>query len=1537
MEVEMSDHVVNNNVVSLFNYIKELSKMRKKLVTNIAEHQWYTPLSEFEYDEDNINVFYRDSISSDSDDDYTDDSSLILSIGKPDFYDPPKLPQSLYFWVVEGWEDYNKEFDFLKSDFVYNKERNIERDVKFTDNKQLVLEYEKWSKERDEWAKNQRAISKTRIYFSELYRLYNELQRDSENIELIVANGIIKDSHNKKVNHPVLTKRVNLNFDSVKNVIRIDDTDTEPQLYTDIFQDIKDINSNVIKKFQQSVDENFIHPLDRVSNSTFLESLVRELSVNSKYYDNDLIEKKSNIRLSITNSPVLIVRKRLDGTIKVIEQIIEDIEQGSEVPNPILDIVSGGMSDIDNSIEEESISEQLASVGGESVDILLSKEANREQLEIAKRIENYNAVLVQGPPGTGKTHTIANLMGHFLAQGKTVLVTSHTNKALRVLKEKVVPGLQNLCVSVIEDSNKDMERSVDGITEYMSNYNVHEVKNSMDSLHSERISIINELADIRNNIYDLINKENDIFVVEDQEYTPSSAAKYVVENRDRLDIIPGEIAIGKSLTLDYSELVDLYRSNALISEKDDLELSISLPDPEYCLSEDDFNKAIKNLEINNALISEINDNYSWSISEEVRRGMINLSKEDFHMSIPNVTSVDAESFKTFLKTIKPLDEWNVNAALDGKNGGYYKERWLELIEKIDGTIKLSEDNDRISFAKDIRIGQDLTGNAVEVQVNKLREILHSKSKISKIQLLLNKELSVCYEMITINGEKISTVEDCDIILSNLKLNESRLTCARHWDELIGKYDTRFFDLDEHRPEDIASRWAPVVLDSLNWYEKNVENLKKYLYHLNIPYEEIFKTELTDSKQDILNKTIETVHNDLVPICDLIIAFNEVIAINGTLDSAIEYLERGQRIDSILCQNLVINIKNKDTYNYGASLHQLVSMHEKYRLKDNRQDLLDKLSKVAPLWSNLIEHREGIHGEPNVPDNIIEAWKWKQLDMELELITSKSFNSLQVKSRQLSKAYRDITAKYAEKSAWYHLLSRASGNRDMQQALHGWKQTVKKIGKGTGKRAPALRAKARELMSECQSAVPAWIMPINKALETLNPKENKFDVVIIDEASQSDVSSLAVLYLANKAIIVGDDKQVSPGGVGVNVDKINDLQDMYIKGVIPNSHLYDVSTSIYDIAATTFQPLMLREHFRCVPEIIGYSNMLSYDYKIKPLRDVSQISITPSVVHHKVKHGERLDDKTNRVEANEIVSLIKSCIKQPEYDGKTFGIISLVGAEQVKLIQQIIEQEIEPRVIQERKILCGTPANFQGDERDVVFLSMVYSPEDTGPLRMVTDGTNDMTKKRYNVAASRAKDQLWIVTSLDSALDLKSGDIRKGLIEYSMDPTHIDIRNKEIESKSDSPFESEVVKRLVDRDYEVIQQWPVGSYRLDMVVRDGDNLIAIECDGERYHSGEEKIREDMERQTILERLGWRFIRIRGSEYYMDKDKAIDRVIFDLSEAEVYPSLSLKSSTENDNDNNDLLSSVLEDSRIILDEFEEKHIIKSDKAVEYALSN
>ena len=301
-------------------------------------------------------------------------------------------------------------------------------------------------------------------------------------------------------------------------------------------------------------------------------------------------------------------------------------------------------------------------------------------------------------------------------------------------------------------------------------------------------------------------------------------------------------------------------------------------------------------------------------------------------------------------------------------------------------------------------------------------------------------------------------------------------------------------------------------------------------------------------------------------------------------------------------------------------------------------------------------------------------------------------------------------------------------------------------------------------------------------------------------------------------------------------------------------------------------------------------MLSYDYQIKPLREASSSNLLPAVINYRVDAGQRDGkNKVNQPEAKAIVALMRACMEQPEYEGKSFGVISLLGDEQYQLIQKEIDASISPKEIMQRNILCGNSANFQGDERDVIFLSLVDSKDidNPGPLHLQNYGVDDSTRKRYNVAVSRARDQLWVVHSLDAANDLKPGDIRKKLLDYAANPHALEIAHEKISAASESPFEKAVATALSDRGYHLVQQWEVGAYRLDMVAVCGGKTVAIECDGERWHSGDTKIREDMERQTILERLGWRFIRIRGSEYYRAPQQTIERVIGELAQYGIEP--------------------------------------------------
>lgn len=1488
-----------DKVISLFEYIKELNKIKQKIILKASDHLKYLPIKSFPDDPENIKIYYRDRTD---DDNLSNESDVLLSVHKPEFQRCPEPDQSFSEWLNNGWDDYRnnvsvKEFILIpfdkatQSEDMDFKQLTLTNEyetftIYFNDDSNRVNSYTEWIKLREIWVKKQELIEKTREFFTELYKLIIDLERESETLELIVADGFICDSEDPNIDHPILTRRVKIYHDAEKNTISIEDSNAESEIYTNIFQIMKNINLSSINKYISEFKDNDYHPLDRNETSSFLKTFAHQLSSSSIYSDTSIPDNWQNKeRILIYRNPCYILRKRMDGTIKAIEQIIENVDETGDIPKPIIDLVEGGKIDIPTETNELSIDEQLASVGGESVDILLSKEANKEQLEIARRIEKYNAVLVQGPPGTGKTHTIANLMGHFLAQGKSVLVTSHTPKALSVLKEKVAPELQNLCVSMTDDTNVDMEKSIDGIINYLSATNISEEQKAMNTLAEERKNIIADLSSIRKKLYAILKQECNSIVYNGESISPSKAAAFVQENSETLSYIPGDVKLYEPLPLSKNELSDLYKSNEEITSQDEFELENNIPNPSEIMSPPDFEQACNSLNYATNYLKDISYKSNWDIQyiPKEKKIIINAPFGEITLNCPELDKV--EQFKQYISSFTEMETWMINCAIDGKENNSFRNLWICLIEQIKKTCECSEILITEKFGKDVVILNNSSDYMNSVK--SLLEYYNKNAKISSFAMLFNKQLKIGLSGATINGKQPQNADDCNLILRILELNCLKKQCAAYWDELIVKHGVPAFnELDSQYPERVAAKYIPLMERYIDWFENDYSVLVENMNNLGLPCNIIFQTNQLDTEFVAINKILSSVKNVLPILCDI---FETAYTIADTTDK-LEYnknrLQSGNRLQSNKCKEIISAVETNDINAYFNAYNSLENIFSKYSIKLKREEYISKLSVIAPQWADAIRNRIDIHGTSVMPHDIEDAWRWKQYYGIIEEITAEPFSILQKKSIELSKRYRKTTAAYAEKCAWYHLLERTQGDISLQQALNGWKLTIKKIGKGTGKNAPKYRKEARKLMSKCQEAVPAWIMPMGKALESLSPKNNKFDIVIIDEASQSDISSLAILYMGKKLVIVGDDKQVSPLPIGSDETKINALKEMYIAKKIPNAHLYDARTSIYDIAATTFQPLMLREHFRCVPEIIGFSNWLSYDFKIKPLRDSSNSILLPAVVNYRVENGKRID-KTNPNEAKSIIALIQACIEQPEYENKTFGIISLLGNDQVKVLQNEIYKNINPKDCKKRRILCGNASNFQGDERDVIFLSVVDCANGNGPVSKMGFGRDDSYRKRYNVAASRAKDQLWVVHSFDPANDLKSGDIRKQLIEYSINPESVIVNNDKIEQISESPFEAEVAKYLSLRGYNLVQQWKVGTYRLDMVAICGKKKVAIECDGERYHSGENKIREDMERQTILERLGWRFIRIRGSEYYRNPNQTMERVTIELTELGIEP--------------------------------------------------
>ncbi len=408
------------------------------------------------------------------------------------------------------------------------------------------------------------------------------------------------------------------------------------------------------------------------------------------------------------------------------------------------------------------------------------------------------------------------------------------------------------------------------------------------------------------------------------------------------------------------------------------------------------------------------------------------------------------------------------------------------------------------------------------------------------------------------------------------------------------------------------------------------------------------------------------------------------------------------------------------------------------------------------------------------------------------------------------------------------------------------------------------------------------MPSWRISESLPSTLGSFDLVIIDEASQSDISALPALLRAKKVLIVGDDKQVSPTAAFIEERAIRSLRMHYLDGQ-PFGSLMLPGNSLYDLALASFpgRRIMLREHFRCVEPIIRFSFQF-YTDDIVPVR-VPKISerLTPPLVDVHVVHGRK--DKSNRnfAEAVAIVDEISRIVTDPKMGNRSIGVVSLIGAKQAQLIQSMLLERIGEEAYLRHDVACGDSAVFQGKERDIMFLSMVECPTTR------TSKTTLTFQQRFNVALSRARDREYLFRSVTEEM-LKPYDLKAKVLRHFKNPMEGRVRPAgDLLALCQSGFERDVLSRLLKLGYRVQPQVKVGPFSIDLVVEGRDDRrLAVELDGDQYH-GPEKWAEDLGRQRTMERVGWRFWRCWGSSFRIDPESCMDDLVHALTSLGIEP--------------------------------------------------
>lgn len=427
-----------------------------------------------------------------------------------------------------------------------------------------------------------------------------------------------------------------------------------------------------------------------------------------------------------------------------------------------------------------------------------------------------------------------------------------------------------------------------------------------------------------------------------------------------------------------------------------------------------------------------------------------------------------------------------------------------------------------------------------------------------------------------------------------------------------------------------------------------------------------------------------------------------------------------------------------TDDYLSALESVEEIWETRKLADRCLELDGRLRAVAPKLATALEDENQREAFKRQLETFEEAWGWKRAIAWLRRFTSESDDDLDSRIAAVEKRLSRLTEELVALQAWQSCNEHLSQDHHKQGALQAWQQIMRRIGRGTGKHVETHRRDARKYMDQCRDAIPAWIMPLHRVAETVEMKPGAFDIVIVDEASQTGPEGLILQYIGKQCIIVGDDKQISPEAVGINVNAVRSLMEQcladfpYAETLAPTSSLFDQATIRYGGNRVT-----LREHFRCMPEIIRFSNALCYsDTPLIPLRQYPPKRLEPIVVRH-VVDGYR-EGQSNRVinrpEAAAVAKTVTDCLHDPRYAGKTMGVICLQGHAQAQLIEHLLLDAVGPKPFEERELICGDAYSFQGDERDIIFMSLVAATEGQGRYAALVRET---FRQRFNVAASRA--------------------------------------------------------------------------------------------------------------------------------------------------------------------------------------------------------
>jgi very-short-patch-repair endonuclease len=636
-------------------------------------------------------------------------------------------------------------------------------------------------------------------------------------------------------------------------------------------------------------------------------------------------------------------------------------------------------------------------------------------------------------------------------------------------------------------------------------------------------------------------------------------------------------------------------------------------------------------------------------------------------------------------------------------------------------------------------------------------------------------------------------------------------------------------------------------------------------------------------------------------------FHALAARHGAIgDAGLELAERGARSNALPEELATTSRRFTDAL---AEVRQLLAWPQEYLAKESVASVCSRLAELArdlgrgTAWAAFVRALNGLAQQPAAsiaeaafrgeigPDQVGRAFgralftAW--LDAVLPTVPALSDFTIEVhddRRRQFQKLDSQLII---EKRGEVVSRLRETGQRRFASSSAAHRTFLtKELAKQ--KRHRPLRVLLREAREAVTALKPCFLMSPLSVSQFLVPTSD-FDLVVFDEASQLPTEdAVAAISRGKKLVVVGDPKQLPPTNffaiqAGAAMSPVDDDGAPVLE---------ETESVLEEFQGVGLHQAHLEWHYRSAHEsLIQFSNERFYGNRLVVFPSAATDSPDRGVRFEFVDGGRYEGAGLNSMEARRIAgAVIEHFRTTPDL---TLGVGTFSQRQQMAVWDELERARREDPSLEEyfdraraEPFFVKNLENIQGDERDVIFLSVTYGKQADGKLRYNFGPLNrENGWRRLNVLVSRARKQMRVFSSL-RASDINPSSVATQGPALLADFLRFAETGKLMSTSTgaaadaESPFEHEVGEALADMGYLVDRQVGVGAYRIDIGVRHRDRpgvyLAGIECDGAAYHAAPCARDRDRLRQYVLEQRGWVIVRVWSTDWFRDRARTIDRL-------------------------------------------------------------